>query len=164
MWSYAQFLTDSSTAQHVPAERALCGTWNMLTLHWGMKSNVTRPLEVREGVIQHCCVTRYPLSCVQEKTPDHARLPTVNWLGVVSLRVVEPIRPLLHLHPPCAGWCRVSPTSPLPSTEHPHTAAGDGEMTVWVVVQSGGQRCWRCCVAVFNLDGSLLAPPSHAQT
>lgn len=27
-------------------------------------------------------------------------MPTVDGLGVVSLRVLEPIRPLLYLHPP----------------------------------------------------------------
>lgn len=40
------------------------------------------------------------LVCGREGGCSTSGLPTVYWLGVVSLRVVEPSRPLLYLHPP----------------------------------------------------------------
>lgn len=64
--------------------------------------------------------------------------PTVNGLGAVSLRVVEPICPLLYLHPPA----RADPESARRRGVAPHTAlravdggggggGGGGEMTTW---------------------------------
>lgn len=50
---------------------------------------------------------------------------TVDGLGVVSLRVVEPIRPLLDLHPPSWADPETAPSfSPTPKNTH---TVDDGE-------------------------------------
>lgn len=97
------------------------------------------------GHEERCCVTRHRLMCVvSHHAPD--RLPTVNRLGVVSLRVVEPIRPLLHLHLPWTGWCRVSLTSTFPATE-PRTLRPATVRWLW--------RCW--CSPVVRGAGAVVA-------
>lgn len=51
-----------------------------------------RPAQRRSGCMCSCVC-----ACVRV---SGSGLPTVDWLGVASLGVVEPIRPFLYLHPP----------------------------------------------------------------
>ena len=85
--------------------------------------------------------------------------PTVDGLGVVPVRVVEPIRPLLYLHPP--AWADQPAVASHRHENTPHTAADDddddddvGELTVQMMVMK---------VMKVQREVDLLCPLSSAR-
>lgn len=103
---------------------------------------------------------------MQDHAPGEVCL-TVDGLGVVSLRVVEPIRPLLYLHPPAWADPELARRrlTLYPSVSHSHTTkrALTGMMVMTMkkmlmVVQDEVNRAGACFAPVLSLAGSLLPP------
>lgn len=92
---------------------------------------------------------------------NRCRSPTVNRLCVVSLRVVEPIRPLVYLHPPTGTDTKSVPRRSCFFYRHPQMNVNEW----WKEAAQYKWLKWACTYrlrAVLRLESSLLAAVSHA--